>query len=299
MKEGIIRYFPSKIQKSLSSIDDVLWNKIEEIRLGVGKPILVCTNENIYYLKEDNTISDKFCERNMILSEKEINCILELITDGSIYAVSEKIKNGYITLPGGHRVGIAGTGVIADNKIQHIKDISSLNFRICREIIDVSTEIIPFIYNNNILKNTLIIGPPKSGKTTYLRDIARLLGNEKNRLKVSIVDERGEIASMHNRITNHSMGIFCDVLDFCPKSKGMMLMVRAMSPDVIITDEIGVDEDIDAIKNIARCGVKIITTIHGYDDTDIPSEIKNLFELKIILSNRHKTGTIEKIIECR
>lgn len=296
MKDEILKYFPTRIQKFLNNLSDEIWSKLEEIRVSIDKPLILCGNNFSAFLKENSHITD-LPEESVIVSEKEILCIIEMITEGSVYAVTDKIKNGYIVLPCGHRVGITGTTVIENNRIKFIKNISSLNFRIRREIKGVSDKIIPYIYDKASVKNTLIIAPPRCGKTTLLRDISRVLANNINKIKVSIVDERGEIAAVYNGVPQNDVGVYANVLDMCPKSQGMMLLVRSMSPDVIITDEIGGQDDIYTLQDISRCGINIITTIHGFDINDVPLELQAFFNVFIVLSKRNGTGTIEKIIK--
>ncbi len=296
MKEEITKFFPIKIQNVLNNLNNDIWLKLEEIRVSIDKPLIICGNNFSAFLKENSDISD-LAKDSVVVSEREILCIIEMITEGSVYAVTDKIKNGYIVLPRGHRVGITGTTVMENNNIKYIKNISSLNFRIRREIKGISDKIIPYIYDKESIKNTLIIAPPRCGKTTLLRDISRALANNINKVKVSIVDERGEIAAVYNGVPQNDVGVYATVLDMCPKSQGMMLLVRSMSPDVIITDEIGGRDDIYTLKDISRCGVNIITTIHGFDINDVPPELQAFFDVFIVLSKRNGTGTIEKIIK--
>lgn len=296
MNEEITRYFPSEIKTVLENINDDIWLGIEEIRVGIDKPVVIFINNLLYFINEKSELTT-LINQGIFTNKKDVDFIMEMITEGSVYALVDKIKNGFITLPHGHRVGISGTTVLENDKVKYIKNVSMLNFRIRHEIIGVSKPLIPLISSDGEIKNTLLISPPGCGKTTLLRDIARALGGAENGIKVCVIDERSEIASLYNGVAQNDVGIFTSVLDLCPKSTGMMMAVRTMSPDVIITDEIGDKEDIIALNDTLKCGVKIITSIHGYDISDIPVSLKNFFDVFIILGRSRGVGTIEKIIE--
>jgi len=190
-------------------------------------------------------------------------------------------------------VGICGRCVFDNDKISYIKNISYLNIRIKREVKGCAEKIIQKIINGDDIKNTLIAGRVKSGKTTLIRDIARILSDSFSK-KVSIADERGEIAALDNGSALNDVGILTSVMEFCPKIKAMTMLIRSMSPDVIITDEIGSDEDIIAIKKALLSGVKIITTIHADKKEDLKI-YENIFDIIVILDG-DKKGEIKEII---
>ncbi len=235
--------------------------------------------------------------------------ILQKISSYSIYAFEDEIKQGYITIKGGHRVGICGTVVTEDNKVKTIKNIVSINIRVAKEIINCSKTIIPYILQEGEILNTIIISPPKCGKTTILRDICRIVSNGNYTLNlkgknVSVIDERSEIAACFKGIPQMNIGERTDVLDSCPKSEGIIMAIRSMSPEVVICDEIGTYKDMDSIIAALNSGVKLITTIHGFDIDDLYKrpvfrEVmeNNVFERAIVLSNRKGVGTIEYVYD--
>lgn len=287
--KNIIEYFPDKLQNIL--FEKVKQNEemLEEIRI---------RNQNYIILKFNN-------EETVIkykVNSEEIISILQLICENSIYSYQKQISSGFITLQGGHRVGLVGSCVIESNKIININYINSFNFRIARQVIGCSNNILKHILdieNNNIF-NTLIISPPGFGKTTLVRDIARQISNGSieynfNGITVGIVDERSEIASLYKGAPQNDIGIRTDVIENISKSIGIKILVRSMAPRVIIADEIGTLDDIDAI-NYALCsGCKGVFTAHGSSLNDIYKNpiLKNLidthvFERLIFLDKNEK-----------
>ncbi|HZK70256.1 MAG TPA: stage III sporulation protein AA, partial [Clostridia bacterium] len=235
---------------------------------------------------------------------------LELITSNSVYAFQEEIRNGYITIKGGHRVGIAGKIVSEGLYVKSIKDIMSLNIRVSKEVKGCADKIFQYlIKGENDLYNTLIVSPPQCGKTTMLRDLTRLLStgckvNGFRGIKVCVVDERSEIAACYKGVPQNDVGVRTDILDSCPKIAGMIMGLRALSPVVIVTDEIGNEGDKDAITRVLNAGVKILTTAHGYSISELKArkEVMELIEEKVferyvVLSSREGPGTVEEIIE--
>lgn len=302
----LLKNLPKNIAQLVDKQSIFLKKEIEEIRLKALKPLMIYTQKGGFFVSDTGEI-EELLKRPYIVTKNDISSCFELICQSSVYSVAEEIKNGFITIEGGHRVGICGKAVILDEKIKAIKDIASINIRVSKEIIGASDKVMQYIFENDKINNTLIISPPKCGKTTLLRDIARQLsnGNEKYNLKgfkVCIIDERSEIASCYNGIPQNDVGIRTDVLDGCPKHIGMQIVLRSMSPDVIITDEIGTCEDALAINKILNCGVNIITSIHGYSIQDIEKRadigkliLNKAFNKIIVLGNKNGTGTIEEI----
>ena len=260
---------------------------LQEIRIRIEKPVIVIDEAGEHVLK-------------YIVSREDVKYILQRISNYSLYACEEDIRQGFITIKGGHRVGLAGECVMEDGKIKTIKNISSLNIRICKEIKGCSKEIIECIYNDKKIYNTMIISPPKCGKTTILRDIARVL-SEKGK-KISIIDERSEVAACYHGVPQMDVGIRTDVLDNCLKSEGMIMAIRSLSPEVIVCDEIGTIKDVEALYMAFNSGVNIIVTIHGDSIEDLYNrkvftEIinNNILKRVVKLGTSKGVGTIEKV----
>lgn len=285
--EEILKYMPNNMALSVKKY---LGNQgINEIRLRSG-------NHLILRFTTREIVTD------YIVSKEDILNILLSISKNSIYSIQNDINNGFLTIKGGHRVGVTGEVVLEDDRIKNIKNISSMNIRIAREIKGAASKLINYVVNGNNINNTLIVSSPGCGKTTMLRDLIRQISNiGKN---VALIDERGELASMYNGKAMLDVGSRTDVMSFCPKHKGITLVTRSMGPDVIATDEIGSREDIEAIKNAALTGVSLLFTMHGRNINDLKKnkEVNQIvsdgyFDVIVFLSNRNGVGTIEKIIK--
>lgn len=314
MKDGIdafnlvLENFVPEIKLPLSKIPKNYKEGVEEIRLRVNSPLNIYYEGKDYFVSNEGEVSQN-SKKGLQISLNEIYKTFQLTTNYSIYALSEEIKYGFITIRGGHRVGIGGKIIYGSSGIEGIKDISSLNFRIARQKIGISDHIIPDLLDERgNFYNTLIISPPQCGKTTLLRDIVRNLSNgdseKKYRgFKIALVDERSEIAGVYNGIPQKDIGIRTDILDGCLKSHGIMMLIRAMSPEIIAVDEIGSVEDAKAIDEAVRAGINLIATVHGTDIENIRMRngLKNFFQEKtfkrfIIMDNSMGVGTIKEII---
>ena len=286
--EKVFQCFPPKIQHQLNNLDQWTKEAIEEVRVYKGREIQVFSGGKRISLSGRMEGSD-------------INNLLNNLMKFSYYAYEEDLAKGFITIDGGHRVGICGKAVIDKGKVTLIRDISSLNIRYSKEIVGCSDTLMHLIINDDkSLNNVLIVSPPNCGKTTLIRDIARNISTKG--YKVGICDERSEIAGMYNGVSSYHFGMMVDVLDGCPKAEGMIMMIRSMSPQVIITDEIGKKEDVAAIKTCVNCGVKVITTIHGNDAGDLEnSEIIEIidnktFDVIIFLTEDPTVGTVREVL---
>ena len=249
--ENILKLLPSHIREELKKL---AFESIEEIRLKINSPVFVYTRHGEHILfKNGKTIT---------ALKEDIDCILRCATGNSLYAYSEDIKNGFITVKGGHRIGISGRMIYDNKTVLAIRDINGLNIRISGKEKRISGNVISFVYNDNVLKNTLIVAPPKCGKTTLLRDIVRAMSDEKKE-RVVLIDERDELASVYEGINGCDVGKRTLVLSGYGKKEGFSHGIRGLSPTVIACDEIGGREDIEILLEGIKRGVKIIATLHG------------------------------------
>ncbi len=286
-----------KIQRLLAFVPDEIKANAQEIRLRANRNVIIVCPEKSYFLLPSGNISEN--NSSLIMTSLDIQETFKKLCNYSVYSYQNQIKNGFITLKGGHRAGICGTAVVTDGKITNLRDISSINIRIAKEIKGCSNAVLETIESGE--SGVLIAGPPASGKTTILRDIARNLSLKHQ--KVAIVDERSEIGAIHQGQPSFDIGL-CDVLDGYPKGDGILQAIRVLSPNVIICDEVGMESDVVAIEQSLNAGVKIIASIHARNLEELLKrpQAKSLlnsgaFEKIIFLDNQNNPGKIFKIYE--
>lgn len=292
--DKILEKLPAEVSEPIKELPAGMKKNLEEVRIRNGNHVLIFAGGKEYELE---------CKKGKI-DNYIINNIFNALLNHSAYAYQEELANGYITIEGGHRVGVCGKAVMESGKVKTIKDISSVNIRRSREIPGVSDPCMGYLLNGKgQIHNTLIISPPKCGKTTLLRDMIRNLSGMG--YQVGVCDERSEISGMYNGKPSYDLGIRTDVLDGCPKEKGMIMLIRSMSPDIIATDEIGKKEDCHAIEAAVCAGVGLLTTIHGSNYADVKNSgigemvERGVFERLIFLSNVPAIGSIAAIRDWR
>lgn len=309
LSDEIINSLSLNLREKIKNLSNSNLN-IEEIRLRAQKPLILNSNNKDYFYNERTKDLSLKMDNPYIVTREDVDQTFQIICKYSIHTFMDDITKGFITLRGGHRVGIVGKTIIEEGKVKNIKHISSLNIRVSREIRGCSDKILEHIIkSDNQVNNTLIISPPQCGKTTLLRDIVRNLSNGNKRYgfngtKVALIDERNEISGSYLGIPQMDVGIRTDIIETCPKDIGIMMLLRSMSPNVIVTDEIGNESEIKALYTALNGGVSLITTVHGDSIEDIQNRNelsklldKELFKKIIILSARKGPGTLEKIYD--
>jgi stage III sporulation protein AA len=290
----IFKILPQGIKEIVINLNDL--SHLQEIRAKVRRPLML-------------QLGSKEITTEYTVTQEDLKVIVQRISNYSAYAFEEEIRQGYITIKGGHRVGLCGSCVMEGKRVKTIKSISSVNIRIGRAVKGCSDNVMKYIVENDSILNTIIISPPKCGKTTLLRDMARNLSDGMNSIKLSgkkvcIVDERSELAGCFEGIPQMNVGVRTDVLDSCLKSEGIMMAIRSMSPDVVICDEIGTNSDMESIIMAMNCGINLVTSIHGFGIEDLNKRMvfkelvdNKVFRRAIILSNANGVGTIESIYD--
>lgn len=289
----ITRLFPETIQKRFIKQLHNHWHHLQEIRIRLDKPIELIFDQHTEWIK------------NILPTKKDTMYILNQLSEFSLYRMEDELREGYITIEGGHRVGLAGKVNTLRGEVKAIQHITFMNIRIAKEKMGVALPFMPFIYNGYQYENTLLVGAPQTGKTTIIRDMARLISSNSGHAsgkKVGIVDERSEISGSIKGIPQHTLGLRTDVMDACPKAEGMMMMIRSMSPEVLIVDEIGSEKDVAALMEAIHAGVTVICSIHAQTLEELkkrpsiqPLFTNSVFKRIILLERGNEPGKVGAI----
>jgi stage III sporulation protein AA len=278
MLSRIVHLLPMELRGLLERLPAPMQEQLEEIRIREGRPLEIGFRGQSRFMTEDGLLRQT-ADAAYKPSPDTCRKLLERITNYSLYAMEEELRRGFITVSGGHRIGLAGRTILDGGVVRGIRDIGAFNIRVAREVIGAGANLLPRLLDRNrkTLHSTLILAPPQQGKTTLVRDIARMvsygqwsaheLSGWQGR-KVGIVDERSEIAACVRGIPSFDVGPRTDVMDACPKAEGMMMLLRSMSPEVLVVDEIGRPEDAEAIREASHAGVSVVATAHAYDLQD-------------------------------
>ena len=289
VKQIVRQYFPLELQQQIFRYGQEL-EQVQEIRCRIERPLLLRLGQG-----QERLVTER-------LSMAQLQHLVSRISQGSAYAWEEEFRQGYLTLPGGHRVGFVGKGVLEHGHIRTLKQIGGLNFRIARAVNGAADDLVAKVTAGGRLHNTLLVSPPGCGKTTLLRDLIRQLSDGIPRLQfagvnVGVVDERSELAGCVSGVPQLEVGSRTDVLDGCPKSEGIRMLIRSMAPQVVAVDEIGSAADVQALEEALQSGVHIVTTAHGYGLADLlqhpalgPLLKRNCFSL--VVSLRWQAGQV-------
>lgn len=312
MPESLFRILPASLAACLSRLPGETVRQLEEVRIRESRPLEIVTVSGSRFVSRTGELSTH--PANACLpTREECALFLDKLSNHSLYTLEEELRRGFITVRGGHRVGITGRAVLEKGAVRHIRDIAGFNVRIAREVPGAAKPLLAALADpaGGSVRHTLIVSPPGRGKTTLLRDLARHLSYGRllgavpwSGLKVAIVDERSELAASVGGVPSFDVGPRTDVLDACPKAEGMMMMIRAMSPDVLVVDEIGRPEDADSVREAMLSGVRVLATAHGESFADVAAKsalgelVRNKrFGRYVLLGRRTAQGLQMKVLD--
>ncbi len=265
-------HFKDMLEKTIQAVGDTLL----EIRVRCGKPLIAETSNGSFAITPEGSPSPA-TGGAYIVSERDLKLIFQAVCENSVYAFMDEIKQGFITIKGGHRIGFSGRAVLKGEKIENFREISSLNIRIAREVIGAANYIIEDVLKPSGVVSTLVVSPPMGGKTTVLRDLTRQISDKG--IKTALIDERGEMASLSRGVPQCDVGVQTDVIENAPKADAVVMMLRTMSPLLIVTDEIATVKDTEALMQAFGTGVSVIASTHGasFEEVMQRESLKPLF----------------------
>lgn len=290
--------FPQYIFKAFAQLPT---KKLNEIRLRLNKKIVVTLQGKSYYLCQEGLTGN--ADKALIADKFLIDEIVKRACENSVYAYSNQIREGFLTLRGGARVGLCGEGVCENGAVKTLKNINSLAIRVPHEVKGCSAPAMEYLFRGGFL-STLVISPPGCGKTTFIRDIIFQLSQKNYCYSVLVCDERFEIANCFNGINTLDVGEFCDIVSGVPKNYAFGNAIRAMRPDILVTDELGGEKDCDAVVSASSCGTGILASVHAKDIDDLKRKQgferilkEKVFDRFVVLSSRNGPGTIEGVFD--
>lgn len=287
-------YLPNPWRDALSELPGHRQASLEEIRFRINRPV--------YLYGDDWMDALRSPQIPPALGWSDLSRIVRTLVDHSLYARVDELRQGYITLPGGHRVGLAGRAVVSHGSVETVRDIVGINVRVAREVSGAAEALFERLNQRNLaLGSLLLVSPPRGGKTTLLRDIIRHLSTAGHR--VVVIDERSEVAGFGGAgVFGYDLGPHTDVLDGWPKVLGMEVALRTLGPDWIAVDELGPPSDLQVLKRARYSGVEVVATVHAKSLEDLRRRHdyrelleSHAFHAVVVLDRQPKPGTITDI----
>ena len=286
--------------RQLLAHTDLDYEKLYEIRLRAGRPLFLMYDGGERFLRTKGRTP-------YIVTRNDLRETLECVSGYSLYAYEEELRQGYLSVQGGHRVGVTGKVILDGDRIRGMKYISCINVRLAHQVTGCADPVMPYIRDGDRIAHTLVISPPRCGKTTLLRDMIRQISNGDSThpgVTVGVVDERSELAGCYQGIPQNDLGMRTDILDGCPKAEGMQMLLRSMSPVVVAVDELGREEDYRAVENVIHCGCRLLATAHGDSLEDVLEQPffhrlgeEKIFQRYIVLKKKERAGVIAGIYD--
>lgn len=277
---------------------------VREVTLRTGRPLTVTTGDGVWFLNDSGVFSRFPPSMRAALTAKQVGESLRFLTEYSLHSFEESLCGGYLTIKGGHRAGIAGTGVHKDGSISHIRDVCAISLRIARQVRGVSRGLLYALYHTQCIPSVLLVGAPASGKTTVLRDLIRsLAGGEAGRyVRVSVIDERSELGAAYQGEAQYDLGLTSELFDGFSKSEGMTMALRAMSPEIIAVDELGSVQDAEAVRQVQCGGAAVLATAHAQNAESVLKRPvlaallkEGAFDVVVALKDANSPGEVAKI----
>lgn len=297
INESILNILPVQIRTRIIK-EQLDFAKLQEIRMRAGQPLL---------FRYDGKERRLGRTSSYMVTPDDVNETVQYAANYSLYAYEQEMRQGYLTIEGGHRVGMAGQVIPEGEGIRNLKYISSVNIRVAHEVPGCADQVLPSLIENGELMSTIIIAPPGCGKTTLLRDLIRQISNGSYYMEgknVGVVDERSELGGSYMGICQNDLGMRTDILDACPKAEGMLMLIRSMGPQVIAVDEIGSVREVQSLRYVMCCGCQIMATVHGATFYEIRSKpmfeeffTQKLFRRYVVLKNGKYLGQVEGIYD--
>lgn len=285
--EEVTTLLPPALRERARALPPLLRRRCEEFRLRAGREPTVTVERTELPLPGEGRIT-----------RRDMELTVEIATRASAHTALERVKQGWFTVRGGHRIGLCGSVWTEEGQVRNLRTLSSLNIRVAHAVPGCGEALLPRLLTGGAFGGALVLAPPGFGKTTLLRDLVRLLSEE---YRVGLCDERGEVAALWEGEPQFDVGPRTDVLEGCPKAQGLLMLLRGMNPQVLCCDEITDPADLAAMEACANCGVKLLATVHaaGVEDLRAKPLYRRVLESRVfpraVVIGRERACRVEEL----